>query len=94
MARREDRREPAAAVGRFEELDVDGLPQPLAAQVFGEWARACARLCRERGIADPRRLVPRAGRGAILAPRGEGYVVVSALGMGSNWRPGSAIDAR
>ena len=46
--------------------------------------------------ADPRRLAPHAGRGAILAPRAEGtgYTVVSALGMGPGWRPGASIDAR
>lgn len=94
-ARREDRHAPAAAVERFEALDVEGLPQPLAAQVFGEWARICARLCRERGINAPLRLAPHAGRGAILAPReGTGYVVVSALGMGPDWRPGVIVDAR
>lgn len=95
-ARREDRRDPAAAVARLEALDVEGLPQPLASQVFGEWARACARLCHDRGIPDPLRLAPHAGRGAILAPRAEGtgYVVVSALGMGPGWRPGVVIDPR
>ena len=95
-ARREDRRAPAAAVARFEALDVDGLPQPLAAQVFGEWARACARLCRERGIEGPLRFAPHAGRGAILAPQPQGrsYIVMSALGLGPDWRPGTIIAAR
>ena len=53
-ARREYRRDPEAAVARLETLDVDGLPEDVARQVFGEWARTCARLCRERGIAAGR----------------------------------------
>ena len=94
-ARREHRHQPAEAVARLSALDVAGLPQPLAGQVFGEWARACARLCHERGIAAPLRYAPDPGRGAVLAPReaGEGYAVVSALGMDEHWRPGSVVGA-
>jgi hypothetical protein len=94
-ARREHRREPAQAVARFEALDVDGLPFALAGQVFGEWARACARLCRERGIAEPLRYAPVPGRGAVIARDGGGaYTVISALGMGAQWRAGNAIGER
>lgn len=94
-ARREHRRQPAEAVARLEALDVEGLPQPLASQIFGEWARACARLCRERGIDAPLRYAPHQGRGAVLAPTstGDSYTVVSALGMEARWRPGSLIPA-
>ena len=93
--RRELRRSPAEAVARLEQLDVDGLPTPLAAQVFGEWARACARLCRERGLAEPLRYAPDPGRGAVLARESGGeYVVVSALGMGAAWEAGAVVGER
>jgi hypothetical protein len=94
--RRELRRDPAEAVARLETLDVDGLPMMLAAQVFGEWARAGSRLCRERGTAQPLRYAPDPGRGAIIArdsSRGE-YVVVSALGMGPSWKVGTVVSER
>ena len=68
--RRELRRDPAEAVARLESVDIDGLPIPLAAQVFGEWARAGSRLCRERGIVEPLRYAPDPGRGAIVARDG------------------------
>jgi len=95
-ARREYRRDPAAAVAGLEALDVDGLPEPLARQVFGEWARACARLCREQGIAEPLRYAPDPGCGAVIArevPDGS-YVVVSSLGMGRDWQKGCSVSER
>ena len=94
--RRDLRRNPAEAVSRLEALDVDGLPMPLATQVFGEWARAGSRLCRERGIDEPLRYAPDPGCGAIVARdanRGE-YVVVSALGMGPSWKVGTVVGER
>ena len=92
-ARREYRRDPAATLARLEILDVEGLPEDLARQLFGEWARACARLCRERETVEPLRYAPDPGRGAVIARESPGgnYVVVSALGMGPNWRPGSLV---
>lgn len=94
--RRELRRDPADAVSCLESLDVNDLPTPLAAQVFGEWARACSRLCRERGIAEPLRYAPDPGRGAIVARDGSHpeYVVVSALGMGPAWKVGATVNER
>jgi len=96
QARRVYRHDPAAAVARLEVLDVDGLPDDLARQVFGEWARVCSRLCRERGIAEPLRYAPELGRGAVIARENpdEGYVVVSALGMGAGWQTGSPVGER
>lgn len=96
LARRETRRDPAAVVARLQVLDVDGLPDDLSRQVFGEWARACSRLCRERGLMEPLRYSPDPGRGAVIA-RGaadEPYVVVSALGLGPAWQPGSVVSER
>lgn len=46
-ARREYRRDPAGTVARLAAIDTADLPAALARQVFGTWARACARLCRE-----------------------------------------------
>jgi hypothetical protein len=92
-ARREHRRDPGAVVARLESVDTEGLPDDLSRQLFGEWARACARLCRERGVEEPLRYAPDPGRGAVIAresPGGE-YVVVSALGMGESWRAGSKV---
>lgn len=95
-ARRSLRRDPAAAVATLATIDVQGLPEPLARQVFGEWARACARLCHEREIAEPLRYAPDPGRGAVIAretPDG-GYVVISAMGMGPEWETGKAVGDR
>jgi hypothetical protein len=95
-ARREWRSDPAGAVARLETLDVGDLPDPLARQVFGTWAQACGRLCRERGLAEPLRYAPDPGRGAVLAREGPDapYTVVSALGMVAGWQPGSAVGER
>jgi hypothetical protein len=92
-ARRVARRDPATAVTRLERVDLDGLPEPLARQVFGEWARACARLCRMRGFTEVLRYAPNPGRGAVIAPSGSSgaYIVVGSIGMGPTWTPGSAV---
>lgn len=96
LARREQRRDPTAAVARLETVEVDGLPEELARQVFGEWARACSRLCKTRGLLEPLRYAPDPGRGAVIAREGPGeaYVVVSALGLGLTWQQGSAVGER
>ena len=95
-ARRVWRREPAAAVARLAALDTGSLPEPVARQVFGTWAQACARLCRERGLAEPLRYAPDPGCGAIIAREQPAapYTVVSALGMGAAWQPGRPVGAR
>ncbi|MBI4496643.1 MAG: hypothetical protein HY689_01930 [Chloroflexi bacterium] len=95
-ARREYRREPTAAIACLEAVEVRSLPEPLARQVFGEWARACARLCRERGISEPLRYAPDPGCGAVIGrEQSDGaYVVVSALGMGPGWRAGTPVSER
>jgi len=92
-ARRVARRDPGVAVTRLETVDLEGLPDPLARQVFGEWARACAKLCRMRGFTGVLRYAPDPGRGAVIAPNGPScmYVVVSSIGMGPTWTPGSAV---
>jgi hypothetical protein len=95
-ARREYRHDPVASVARLTALEIDGLPDALARQVFGEWARACTRICRDRMLVDPLRYAPDPGRGAVLAREREGapYTVVSALGMDALWQPGNAVPER
>lgn len=87
---------PEEAIACLEALDVDGLPEELGRQVFGEWAVACSRVCRRRKYADPLRYAPLPGRGAVLARERADvdYVVLSALGMGPRWRPGTTVAAR
>lgn len=94
--RRELRRDPAAAVARLQALDVHGLPEPLARQVFGAWAEACARLCHDRGMVEALRYAPDPGCGAVIARDQPGgpHVVVGALGLGPEWRPGAAVSER
>jgi hypothetical protein len=96
VAHREARRDPGAAVARLEALDVEGLPEPIARQVFGAWAQACVRLCQERGIAGALRYAPYPGRGAVLTPEQPGgpYLVLSALGMGPEWVARATVDER
>src|SRR5581483_10875360 len=96
VARREYRRDPNAAVARLVDLDTERLPDPLARQVFGEWARACSRLCRDRGLVDPLRYAPDPARGAILARERDDapYTVLSALGLDDRWRPGATAPER
>jgi hypothetical protein len=95
-ARREYRHDSSAAVARLTALDIDGLPDPLARQVFGEWARASSRLCRDRSLIAPLRYAPDPGRGVVLARERDGapYTVVSALGMDPRWQPGSTVPER
>ena len=94
-ARRAFKKDPEAALTRLEALDMTELPEPLTRQVFGAWARACARLCRRRELAEPLRYAPDPGRGAVLAreaPEGP-VVVVRALGLGPEWRAGAVVPA-
>jgi hypothetical protein len=95
-ARRDYRRDPLGVATRLAQLDVDGLPVDQRRQVFGEWARACSRLCRARDLVAPLRYAPDPGRGAILARESadSAYIVVSSLGMGSAWQQGEVVDER
>lgn len=95
-ARRLRRQDPTEAARLLEAVDVDGLPEPLARQVFGEWARCNARRLADRPeAAEPLRYAPDPGRGLVLArEQGGAYVVVSALGMGPAWQPGRVVTDR
>lgn len=92
-SRRLLRRQPDAAIDLLTALDVVGLPDSLGGQIFGAWAQACARLCRERDLTDPLRYAPDRGRGAILVrdDATDGYRVISALGMGAEWQPDTVV---
>jgi len=89
------RDDPEWAVGRLAGVHMDGLPEDLARQVFGVWSNACHALLRQRGWHEPRRYSPATSRGVVLARRiPEGpYEVVSALGMGMDWRVGDEVTA-
>lgn len=95
-ARRDHRHDPAGVVAHLITLDVDGLPHELSRQVFGEWARACRRLCHAQNLVEPLRYAPDPGRGAILAKEcaDRDYVIVSTLGLGPEWEVGRAVAAR
>lgn len=89
-AYRDLRRQPEEAMRRLEGLDVAGLPDDLARRVFGAWAEACARLCREQGIDAPLRYAPDPGCGLVLMPDGKGgHTVLSALGFGARFPVGT-----
>jgi hypothetical protein len=90
VRRRELREDPGQAVALLAPLGMEDLPDPLGRQVFGAWAVACRQLCEQRELLEPLRYAPDPGRGLVIArERADGpYVVVSALGMGSEWQPG------
>src|ERR671933_64266 len=81
---------PERAVGRLAGIQITGLPETLARQVFGVWSNACYHLVQQRGWHEPRRYSPATSRGVVLARRAPDgpYEVVSALGMNSDWRMG------
>jgi hypothetical protein len=87
------RDDPERAVGRLAGVQIDGLPEDLARQVFGVWSNACAQLVQQRGWHEPRHYSPATSRGVVLARRApeDPYEVVSALGMGSEWRVGEVV---
>ena len=79
----------------MEALDLGGLSEHVLQQITGLWTAACARLCRQRGSAEPRlRYLPDPGVGVIVAREaaGQPYVVVSALG--AHFQPGAPVDER
>jgi hypothetical protein len=93
VRRRDLREDPSQAVAVLAALEVADLPDPLGRQVFGAWAAACWQLCEQRELVEPLRYAPDPGRGVVIArERPEGaYVVISALGMGPEWRPGMEL---
>jgi len=89
------RDDPERSVGRLAGVQIVGLPEDLARQVFGVWSNACYQLVQQRGWLEPRRYSSSTSRGVALARRTaeDPYEVVSALGMGSDWRVGDSVTA-
>lgn len=91
------RQDPEWAVGRLAGIQMDGLPETLARQVFGVWSNACWHLVQQRGWHEPQRYSPATSRGAVLARRTPESPdeVVSCVGMGPTWHVGDVVtDAR
>src|SRR5919199_1133669 len=89
------RDDPERAVGRLAGVQLDRLPEDPAPQVFGVWSNACYQLVQQHGWHEPRRYSPATSRGVVLARRApeDSYEVVSALGMGPEWRVGEVVTA-
>lgn len=86
---------PTSSASPISRTGEEPCPSLIPSAPFGEWARACARLCRERGLSEPLRYAPDPGRGAVIAreePDGA-YAVLSALGMGPGWETGRPVGA-
>jgi hypothetical protein len=86
--RRRLRGDPQAVITAVESLDLSALDDDLARQLFGEWLRAG----RELGVEGLLRYAPLPHRGALLAPSGDGtLLVVSSVG-GIALRPGETVS--
>jgi len=78
QARRAHRRAPKEAVALLEPLDLTGVPEALARQVYGCWLQACRRL----GIEGAVHYSPGFAKGAVLVPATDDRLeVVSAIGL-------------
>jgi len=84
QARRVFRRQPKDAVALLEPLDLTGVHEALARQVYGCWLQACRRL----GLDQAVHYAPAFGRGAVLVPTTDDRLeVVSAIGL-PRWSAG------
>ncbi|MDP2674571.1 MAG: hypothetical protein Q8Q00_06665 [Dehalococcoidia bacterium] len=96
QARRVFRRQPKEAIALLEPLDLTGIPEPLARQVYGCWLQACRRL----GLEEAVHYAPAFGRGAVLVPTTDDRLeVVSAVGLprwpaGRRFSPAALKGAR
>src|SRR5919202_3898157 len=63
------RDDPEWAMGRLAGIQMNGLPEDLARQVFGVWSNGCCYLVQQRGWHEPRRYSPATSRGVVLARR-------------------------
>ena len=90
QVRRQFRQAPAEAIATLEALDLSGLDDDLARQLFGLWLRAARRL----GIPDLQRHSPEPHRGALLKPRDSTGTleVISAIGR-SRLKKGQVLFA-
>ena len=72
----------------LEPLDLTGVPEPLARQVYGCWLQACRRL----GLDQAVHYAPAFGRGAVLVPTTDDRLeVVSAIGL-PRWPAGRCLS--
>lgn len=84
QARRIFRRQPKEAIALLEPLDLAGVPDPLARQVYGCWLQACRRL----GLEGAVHYSPAFAKGAVLVPATDDRLeVVSAIGL-PRWSAG------
>ena len=85
-----------ASRAEYDELSLTNFLAEISLRPSMAWARACSRLCRERGVIVTLRYAPEPGRGAVLAREepGGSYVVVSALGLSPDWQNGSVVGER
>ena len=84
QARRAHRRQPKEAVALLEPLDLIGIPEALARQVYGCWLQACRRL----GLEGAVHYSPAFAKGAVLVPATDDRLeVVSAIGL-PRWSAG------
>jgi len=88
QARRIYRRQPREAIALLEPLDLTGVPETLARQVYGCWLQACRRL----GLDQAVHYAPAFGRGAVLAPTTDDRLeVISAIGL-PRWPAGRRLS--
>jgi hypothetical protein len=84
QARRVQRRQPKEAIALLEPLDLTGIPESLARQVYGCWLQACRRL----GVEAAVHYSPAFAKGAVLVPTTDDRLeVVSAIGL-PRWSAG------
>jgi len=84
QARHVYRRQPTEAIALLEPLDLTGVPEPLARQVYGCWLKACGRLELDGAV----HYTPAFGKGAVLVPTTDDHLeVVSAIGL-PRWSAG------
>lgn len=84
QARRVYRCQPKEAVAFLEPLDLIGVPEALARQVYGCWLQACRRLPLEEAV----HYSPAFAKGAVLVPATDNRLeVVSAIGL-PRWSAG------
>jgi hypothetical protein len=84
QARRAHRRQPREAIALLEPLDLTGIPESLARQVYGCWLQACRRL----GLEGAVHYSPAFAKGAVLvATTDDRLEVVSAIGL-PRWSAG------
>jgi hypothetical protein len=88
------RLDPERAMTRLAGVEMDGVPEDLARQLFGIWSDVCLTVVKHRGWNEPLRDAPETSRGVVFArPTLDGsYAVLSALGR-PEWHEGQVVEA-